>query len=72
MAAKKKSNSGIGVASGASKTATTAQRLGTILKSSRDIMRKDKGLSGEIDRIPVLTWIMFLKFLDDIDRKSVV
>lgn len=47
--------------------ATTAQRLGTILKSSRDIMRKDKGLSGEIDRIPVLTWIMFLKFLDDME-----
>lgn len=45
--------------------ATTAQRLGTLLKSSRDIMRKDKGLSGEVDRIPVLTWIMFLKFLDD-------
>ena len=47
--------------------ATTAQRLGTILKASRDIMRKDKGLSGEIDRIPVLTWIMFLKFLDDME-----
>jgi type I restriction enzyme M protein len=47
--------------------ATTAQRLGTILKGSRDIMRKDKGLSGEIDRIPVLTWIMFLKFLDDME-----
>jgi type I restriction enzyme M protein len=46
---------------------TTAQRLGTILKASRDIMRKDKGLSGEIDRIPVLTWIMFLKFLDDME-----
>jgi type I restriction enzyme M protein len=47
--------------------ATTAQRLGTILKASRDVMRKDKGLSGEIDRIPVLTWIMFLKFLDDME-----
>lgn len=46
---------------------TTAQRLAAILKSSRDIMRKDKGLSGEIDRIPVLTWIMFLKFLDDME-----
>lgn len=28
-------------------------------------MRKDKGLSGELDRIPMLTWILFLKFLDD-------
>src|SRR5882724_11015538 len=46
---------------------TTVQRLGTILKSARDIMRKDKGLSGDVDRIPVLTWIMFLKFLDDME-----
>jgi type I restriction enzyme M protein len=46
---------------------TTAQRLGTILKSARDIMRKDKGLSGDVDRIPVLTWIMFLKFLGDME-----
>ncbi len=46
---------------------TTAQRLGTILKSARDIMRKDKGLSGDLDRIPMLTWIMFLKFLDDME-----
>ena len=28
-------------------------------------MRKDKGLSGDADRLPMLTWIMFLKFLDD-------
>jgi len=46
---------------------TTAQRLAAILKASRDIMRKDKGLNGEIDRIPVLTWIMFLKFLGDME-----
>jgi type I restriction enzyme M protein len=31
-------------------------------------MRKDKGLSGELDRIPMLTWIMFLKFLDDSEK----
>jgi type I restriction enzyme M protein len=30
-------------------------------------MRKDKGLSGDIDRLPMLTWIMFLKFLDDLE-----
>jgi type I restriction enzyme M protein len=28
-------------------------------------MRKDKGLNGDVDRIPMITWIMFLKFLDD-------
>ena len=49
-------------------TQTTAQQLGSIVKSSCDIMRKDKGLSGDIDRLPVLTWIMFLKFLDDMER----
>ncbi len=44
---------------------TTGQKLSTVIKAARDIMRKDKGLSGDIDRLPVLTWIMFLKFLDD-------
>ncbi|MEI6207355.1 MAG: hypothetical protein WCP20_11265 [Desulfuromonadales bacterium] len=34
---------------------TTAQQLGSIVKSSRDIMRKDKGLSGDIDRLPMLS-----------------
>jgi type I restriction enzyme M protein len=46
---------------------TTAQALGTLLKSARDIMRKDKGLNGDLDRLPLLTWIMFLKFLDDLE-----
>jgi len=31
-------------------------------------MRKDKGLSGELDRLPMLVWIMFLKFLDDAEK----
>ena len=47
--------------------ATTAQSLGSLLKSARDIMRKDKGLNGDLDRLPMLTWIMFLKFLDDLE-----
>jgi type I restriction enzyme M protein len=38
-----------------------------LLKSARDIMRKDKGLNGDVDRLPMLTWIMFLKFLDDLE-----
>src|SRR6266498_28598 len=46
---------------------TTAQSLGTLIKSARDIMRKDKGLNGDLDRLPMLTWIMFLKFLDDLE-----
>lgn len=47
---------------------TTAQRLDGIVKSARKIMRKDKGLNGDLDRLPMLTWIMFLKFLDDMER----
>ena len=46
---------------------TTAQSLGSLLKSARDIMRKDKGLNGDLDCLPLLTWIMFLKFLDDME-----
>jgi hypothetical protein len=47
---------------------TTAARLRSIVKSARDVMRKDKGLSGDLDRLPMLTWIMFLKFLDDMEN----
>ncbi|MEN6486149.1 MAG: class I SAM-dependent DNA methyltransferase [Syntrophobacteraceae bacterium] len=46
---------------------TTAQSLGSLVKSARDIMRKDKGINGDLDRLPMLTWIMFLKFLDDLE-----
>jgi len=48
---------------------TTAQSLAGLLKSARDIMRKDKGLNGDIDRLPMLTWILFLKFLDDLEQQ---
>ena len=47
---------------------SSAQQLGSIVKSCRDIMRKDKGLNGDLDRLPMLTWIMFLKFLDDMEQ----
>jgi type I restriction enzyme M protein len=47
---------------------TTAQRLDSIIKSARKIMRKDKGLNGDLDRLPMLTWIMFLKFLGDMEH----
>ena len=46
---------------------TTAQRLGALIKSARQIMRKDKGLNGDLDRLPLFTWILFLKFLDDME-----
>ena len=41
--------------------------LGSLVSSARKIMRKDKGLNGDLDRLPLLTWIMFLKFLDDLE-----
>ena len=47
---------------------TTARQLAAIIKSSRQVMRKDKGLNGDLDRLPMLTWIMFLKFLDDLEQ----
>src|SRR5437867_8592283 len=47
---------------------STAQQLGSIVKSCRDIMRKDKGLSGDLNRLPMLTWILFRKFLDDMEN----
>lgn len=53
-----------GTANGSS---STAQNLGAIIKSARDIMRKDRGLNGDVDRLPMLTWLMFLKLLDDLE-----
>ena len=47
---------------------TTVQRLDGIIKSARKVMRKDKGLNGDLDRLPMLTWVLFLKFLDDMER----
>jgi len=47
---------------------TTSRQLASVIKTARDIMRKDKGLSSDLDRLPMLTWIMFLKFLDDMEQ----
>ncbi len=52
----------------ANANATTAQSLASLIKSCRDIMRKDKGLTTDLDRLPMLTWILFLKFLDDLEQ----
>ncbi|MEZ4658849.1 MAG: class I SAM-dependent DNA methyltransferase [Caldilineaceae bacterium] len=49
-------------------TPTSATQLRGAIKSARDIMRKDKGLNGDLDRLPMLTWVMFLKFLDDMEQ----
>lgn len=48
-------------------TTSTRESLSSTIKTIRNIMRKDKGLNGDLDRLPMLTWLMFLKFLDDSD-----
>ncbi len=52
----------------ATRQRTTSQRLDRLIKSARKTMRKDKGLNGDLDRLPMLAWIMFLKLLDDMER----
>jgi type I restriction enzyme M protein len=31
-------------------------------------MQKNKGLNGDLDQLPLLIWIMFLKFLDGLEK----
>ncbi|MDP9799003.1 type I restriction enzyme M protein [Catenuloplanes nepalensis] len=46
-------------------TATTSRaRLASLIKSARDTMRKDAGLNGDLDRLPQLSWLLFLKAFD--------
>jgi type I restriction enzyme M protein len=40
------------------------ETLTTVIKRARDIMRKDAGLNGDLDRIPQFSWLLFLKALD--------
>ena len=46
---------------------TTRENLSALIGTARKILRKDKGLNGDADRLPLLTWVMFLKFLDDLE-----
>ncbi len=49
--------------------ATTQARLQSVIKTSRNIMRKDAGLSGDVDRIPQIAWLLFLKAFDDLEEQ---
>ncbi len=49
---------------------TSRAELTTVIKRARDIMRKDPGLSGDVDRIPQLSWLLFLKAFDDHERSE--
>jgi type I restriction enzyme M protein len=35
-----------------------------VIKTARDIMRKDSGLSTDVDRLPQLAWLLFLRAFD--------
>lgn len=52
--------------------ATTQARLSSVIKTSRAIMRKDAGLNGDLDRIPQMAWLLFLKAFDDLDQNRIV
>ncbi len=43
--------------------------LSGIVKSIRDIMREDRGVSGDGQRIEQLAWMLFLKIIDDKDQE---
>lgn len=44
-----------------------AHNLSGIIKSIRDIMREDRGVNGDAQRIEQLGWMLFLKIFDDKD-----
>ena len=46
-----------------------SQTLRSIIKSSRDEMRKDAGTNTDVDRTPQITWMLFLKCFDDFEKK---
>jgi type I restriction enzyme M protein len=46
--------------------------LSSAIKSARNIMRKDAGLSTDVDRIPQLSWILFLKCFDDLEQRRML
>ena len=47
-------------------------KLAAVIKSARDAMRKDAGLNGDIDRIPQLAWLLFLKAFDGLEENREV
>src|SRR5438067_11403372 len=46
---------------------SSKEQLNATIKSVRDLLRKDAGLAGDTDRLPQLTWLLFLKNLDDFE-----
>lgn len=48
---------------------TTRSRLNRVIKSARDIMRTDAGLNGDLDRLPQLSWLLFLHAFDAMEQE---
>ena len=48
------------------------ENIDGIIKSCRDIMRKDKGMNTDAQRIPQLLWMLFLKCFDDFELQKEV
>ncbi len=46
------------------------QNIDGIIKSCRDLMRKDKGMNTDAQRIPQLLWMLFLKCFDDFELQK--
>lgn len=49
---------------------STRNDLRAAIKQARRILRKDDGISTDIERLPLLTWLMFLKFLDENETQA--
>src|SRR5688572_7100569 len=47
----------------------TKASLSSLVKSARDIMRKDAGLNGDLDRLPQLSWVLCWKCYDDLELR---
>jgi len=43
--------------------------VGTVISSIRNIMRQDRGISGDAQRLEQLGWMLFLKIMDDKDQE---
>ena len=39
-----------------------------VFKNIDDILHKDAGCSSELDYVEQTSWILFLKYLDDLDK----
>ena len=43
--------------------------VGAVVSSIRNIMRQDRGISGDAQRLEQLGWMLFLKIMDDKDQE---